>query len=148
MNAVMAPKVKLRSLKDRIRYTVIFETILLTMLVPAGMIFYDRDILDIGLLGVVLVVKAMVLNIIYNWIFDRLEARTGRVASDRPHKLRIIHAIGFEVTLAITSIPIYTWWLKITVLEAILIDVVVTTFIVGYTYIFTLVYDVVFPIKT
>ena len=148
MNAVMAPKVKLRSLKDRIRYTVIFETILLTMLVPAGMIFYDRDILDIGLLGVVLVVKAMVLNIIYNWVFDRLEARTGRVASDRPHKLRIIHAIGFEVTLAITSIPIYTWWLKITVLEAILIDVVVTTFIVGYTYIFTLVYDVVFPIKT
>lgn len=148
MNVVMAQKVKLRSLKDRIRYTVIFETVLLTMLVPAGMIFYDRDILDIGLLGVVLVVKAMVLNIIYNWVFDRLEARTGRVASDRPHKLRIIHAIGFEVTLAITSIPIYTWWLKITVLEAILIDVVVTTFIVGYTYIFTLVYDLVFPIKT
>ena len=148
MNVVMAQKVKLRSLKDRIRYTVIFETVLLTMLVPAGMIFYDRDILDIGLLGVVLVVKAMVLNIIYNWVFDRLEARTGRVASDRPHKLRIIHAIGVEVTLAITSIPIYTWWLKITVLEAILIDVVVTTFIVGYTYIFTLVYDLVFPIKT
>ena len=144
----MAQNVKLRSLKDRIRYTVIFETILLTMIVPAGMIFYDRGIWDIGLLGVILVIKAMVLNIIYNWIFDRIEARTGRVASDRPHKWRVVHAIGFEVTLAITSIPIYTWWLNITVLEAILIDLVVTTFIVGYTYVYTLVYDFVFPIKT
>ena len=144
----MAQNVKLRSLKDRIRYTVIFETILLTMIVPAGMIFYGRGIWDIGLLGVVLVMKAMILNIIYNWIFDRIEARTGRVASNRPHKWRVVHAIGFEVTLAITSIPIYTWWLNITVLEAILIDLVVTTFIVGYTYVYTLVYDFVFPIKT
>ncbi len=53
----MAQKVKLHSLKDRIRYTVIFETILLTMIVPAGMIFYDRGIWDIGLLGVVLVIS-------------------------------------------------------------------------------------------
>lgn len=144
----MAQNVKLRSLKDRIRYTVIFETILLTMIVPAGMIFYDRGIWDIGLLGVVLVIKAMIFNIIYNYIFDRIEARTGRVANDRPHKWRVVHAIGFEVTLAITSIPIYTWWLNITVLEAIIIDLVVTTFIVGYTYVYTLVYDFVFPIKT
>ena len=143
----MANKVKLRPLTDRIRYTVIFEMILLIMLVPAGMAFYDKDFFDIGLLGVILVLKAMIINVIYNWIFDRIEARTGRVASDRPHKLRVVHAVGFEITLMITSIPIYTWWLQITILEAILIDVVVTTFIIGYTYIYTLVYDAVFPIE-
>lgn len=147
INTAMATQVKLRSLKDRIRYTVIFETILLIMLVPAGMAFYDRAFFDIGLLGVILVLKAMIINVIYNWVFDRIEARTGRVASDRPHKLRVVHAIGFEVTLAITSIPIYTWWLHITVLEAILIDVVVTTFIVGYTYVYTLAYDFIFPVR-
>ncbi len=91
----MDTQVKLRRLKDRIRYTVIFESILLIMLVPAGMAFYGRAFFDIGLLGVILVLKAMIINVIYNWVFDRIDAQTGRVASDRPHKLRVVHAIGF-----------------------------------------------------
>jgi len=59
---------------------------------------------------------------------------------------RIIHSIGFEVSLTLTSLPIYTWWLNIGLLDALMADIVVTTFVVGYTYLFTLAYDKIFPV--
>ena len=42
--------------------------------------------------------------------------------------------------------PIYMWWLGLTILEAVAMDLVVTSFVVVYTYIFTLGYDRVFPV--
>ena len=57
-----------------------------------------------------------------------------------------MHALGFEVSLMTTSLPIYMWWLDIGPVEALMADMVVTTFIVGYTYLFTLAYDRHFPV--
>lgn len=143
---IMTDTAILRSGRDRLRYTITFELLLMTMLIPAGMAFFDKSVMDIGLLGAILSSKAMVLNLIYNWGFDRIDARSGRIASERSHKGRILHAIGFEASLTLTSLPIYMLWLKIGVVEALAADVVVTTFVVAYTYVFTLAYDKAFPI--
>lgn len=144
----MSDKVTLRTGKDRLRYTISFELLLMAFLVPVGAAFFDKPVAEIGALGVVLAVKAMALNLIYNWAFDRIDARAGRVASQRSHVGRILHAIGFEVSLVITSLPIYAWWLGIGLLEALMTDIVVTSFVVAYTYFFTLAYDRLFPLET
>ncbi len=136
----------LRSGKDRVRYTIAFEASLMAILVPVGALFFDKGLIDIGLLGAVLVVKAMLIGLLYNCMFDWFEAKTGRVSSDRSPLQRIVHAIGFELTLVTTSLPILCWWLKLSVLEALTIDLVVTSFVVAYTYIFTLAYDRLFPV--
>ncbi|UXX84031.1 PACE efflux transporter [Roseovarius pelagicus] len=139
-------KAILRSGRDRLRYTVIFELLLMAMLIPAGAVFFDKPMMDIGVLGAMLSVKAMLLNLVYNWAFDQLDARAGRVSSARSHWGRILHALGFEVSLTITSLPIYVLWLQVSVVDALMADIVITSFVVGYTYVFTLIYDKAFPL--
>lgn len=142
----MANNTALRSGRERVQYTVAFEVILMVILVPAGALLLDKSIAEVGVLGVILVLKAMVMGLIYNWVFDRFDAKSGRVASDRSTMGRILHAVGFEMSLLITSIPIYMWWFDFSMLQAISTDIVVTTFVVGYTYVFSLVYDRKFPV--
>lgn len=142
----MSKNVKLRSGKDRLRYTILFEAVLFAMLIPAGAIFFGKDLADIGVLGAFLLVKAVLLGLLYNWVFDKVDASRGRVSSDRRLVGRIVHAVGFELTLLITSVPIYCWWLDITVVAAVMVDLVVTSLVVAYTYLFTLAYDRLFPV--
>lgn len=143
----MQEKTVLRSGRDRLRYTFTFEVTLMAMLIPVGAFFFDASLAEIGLLGIILSSKAMVLNLAYNWVFDRMDARAGRISSERSHFGRILHALGFEATLLVTSIPIIMFWLKLGFTEALAADIVVISFVVVYTYIFTLVYDRAFPLR-
>lgn len=143
----MSQPVALRSGRDRLRYTILFELTLMSLLIPAGAIFFDKGLGEIGLLGLVLMLKAVLLGLVYNLIFDLLYAKTGRVSSDRRPLGRVFHALGYELTLVTTSLPIYMWWLGLTLLEALAADLIVTSFVVAYTFLFTLAYDRVFPVK-
>jgi len=143
----MSNTAALRSGKDRLRYSITFEVSLMVFLIPAGAAFFDKNLLDIGLLGLVLSLKALLVSLLFNLVFDRLDARRGRVSSDREPLGRLLHAVGFELSLLVTSLPIYTWWLGLTIFEAIATDLVVTSFVVAYTYIFTLGYDRAFPVR-
>ncbi|MEX0303617.1 MAG: PACE efflux transporter [Leisingera sp.] len=136
----------MRTAKDRLRYTISFEIFLMAILVPVGAAFFDKPLSDIGLLGAFLSVKAMLLNLLYNWIFDKADAKAGRVSSDRSALGRLLHATGFEATLLITSLPVYIWWLGLSLLQALATDLTVTSFVVFYTYGFTLAYDRLFPV--
>ncbi|KIC21588.1 hypothetical protein RA20_04145 [Leisingera sp. ANG-Vp] len=136
----------MRTAKDRLRYTISFEIFLMAILVPVGAAFFDKPLSDIGLLGAFLSVKAMLLNLLYNWIFDKADAKAGRVSSDRSTLGRLLHATGFEATLLITSLPVYIWWLGLSLWQALATDLTVTSFVVLYTYGFTLAYDRLFPV--
>ncbi|MFY0308791.1 PACE efflux transporter [Leisingera sp. D0M16] len=142
----MAGKVAMRTARDRLRYTISFELLLMAVLVPVGAAFFDKPLSDIGLLGAFLSVKAMLLNLAYNWIFDKADARAGRISSERSPLGRLLHATGFEATLLITSLPVYVWWLNLGLLQALATDLTVTSFVVVYTYGFTLAYDRLFPV--
>jgi len=105
-----------------------------------------KTVVDIGLLGLVLSLKAVLVSLLFNWVFDQLDARRGFVSSNRTPLGRIVHALGFDLTLLLTSLPIYTWWLGLTIFEALATDLVVTSFVVVFTYVFTLGYDRMFPV--
>ena len=142
----MSKAVTLRSGKDRLRYSIAFEASLMALLIPAGAAFFEKSLASMGLLGLVLTLKAVLVSLAYNLAFDRVDARKGRVSSDRTPFGRILHAVGFELTLVVTSLPIYIWWLDLTLVEALMADLVVTSFVVAYTYLFTLGYDRAFPV--
>lgn len=142
----MGNTVLLRSGKDRIRYTLLFESSLMALIVPVGAYFFDSSFVNIGLLMAILSVNAMIWNLIYNWAFDLVEARQGRVSSERTWRRRILHAAGFEFLLTLMSLPINAFWLNISPLEALSVNIAVTSFVVVYTYVFTLAYDLAFPL--
>lgn len=143
----MSSNVATRTPLDRLRYSISFEISLMALLVPAGSLVFDRHFADVGLLSLVLAIQAMLLNVFYNWAFDQVDARNGRVSSDRGTFGRVIHAIGFEVTLMAGALPILMWWLNLGFLTALATDIAVATLVVFFTYFFTLGYDRLFPVR-
>lgn len=142
----MSNTVPTRTGKDRLRYSVGLEIAIMTFLIPAGAAFFEKSLTEIGLLGLVLSLKAVLISLIYNAIVDHLGAKMGRVSSERMLIGRVLHAVGYELSLLITSLPIYTLWLGLTLFEAVAADLVVTSFVVVLTYFFTLGYDRAFPV--
>ncbi|MFT5722773.1 MAG: putative membrane protein [Motiliproteus sp.] len=142
----MQAEVVVRGKWDRIRYVLMFEALLIASLAPVLAWILERDSLDIGLMAIILSLKAMVLNLIYNYGFDRMDVRRGRVPTDRSWKGRMFHALGLELVLTFTSLPIVMWWLELSLWQALMIDISLMCVVVLYTLVFTRVYDQVFPI--
>jgi uncharacterized membrane protein len=142
----MEKVINIRTGKERLKFSCVFELILIGLLAPMGAFVLDKQILDVGVLAIVLSLKAMLFNLVYNWFFDRFDVRAGRVPTERNVPRRILHAVGFEVGLMITSLPIVIWWLGLSILQALAMDLVVTSFVVVYTLVFSWSYDRLYPV--
>ena len=142
----MSNPIVLRTARDRLRYAILFELLLVGLLATLGTLVLNRHIVDVGLLAALLSVKAMLLNVVYNWLFDKMDVRARRVPTERSWQWRAVHAIGFESVLIITSLPIVTWWLGLTILQALAMEAVVMSVVVAYTFLFGWGYDRVFPV--
>ena len=143
----MEKKIVVRTGRDRLRYSLLFELLLIAILAPLGALVFERHVLDVGLLSIVLCLKAMLVNLIYNWLFDMWDVRSGRIPTERSLVGRIAHAVGFECVLVLTSLPIVIWWLGLTLLQALIMDFAVTGIIVAYTIVFGWCYDRLFPVQ-
>ena len=142
----MEKVINVRTGKERLKFSCLFELTLIAILAPMGALVLEKQILDVGVLALVLSLKAMLFNLLYNWIFDLVDVRAGRIPTQRNVPRRILHAVGFEVGLMITSLPIVVWWLGLSILQALIMDLVVTSFVVVYTFAFTWSYDRLYPV--
>lgn len=85
---------------------------------------------------------------VYNTVFDLVEHRlTGRVASDRPHRLRTLHAVGLEGTAVLLTWPVIYAMTDLSWGEALLADLGLTATYMVYGYAFHWVYDRLRPVK-
>jgi uncharacterized membrane protein len=89
-----------------------------------------------------LAVACMLWSPLHNTVFDLIDWRlSGRLASDRPHRWRLVHALTHEATSAAVTVPIlvvlggHGW------AEALLVDLTLTAAYAGYAYVFHLIYD-------
>jgi uncharacterized membrane protein len=142
----MATDIVMRTGLDRLRYAVLFEGILVVALSFTMVLMFDRSLLDMGALSVVLSLIALIINFIYNYAYDTVDVRHGRVPTERSRGGRIVHAVGFEFTLVLVNLPVIMWWMQWGWWQAVVFDVVAMAAVVVYTYFFTLAYDRVFPI--
>jgi len=140
------PQIVTRSGWDRIRYAVIFEALLILGFGAALSGLSDSNIFRTGALAVVLSLIAMIVSVFYNYLFDSVDVRSGRVPTERALAGRIIHAVGFEFLLVLTSLPIIMWWMSWSFWQALSFDLVAMACVIIYTFLFTLAYDRVFPI--
>lgn len=142
----MPTDIVIRTGLDRLRYALLFEGILVVLFTTAMVLLFDRGLLFMGGLSVVLSLVALATNFIYNYIVDGIDVRHGRIPTERSRMGRILHAVGFEFTLVIVSVPIIVWWMTWGWWQAIVFDAIAMAAIVIYTYFFTLVYDRIFPV--
>lgn len=127
-----------RSVKERIFHACTFEffAIVFTMLI--GIFLLNKPIEAMGVLSVLISVTALLLNIVFNWLFDRFFPF---VNGDRPVKIRMLHAIGFEGTLVLFTVPMIAFFLKVSFVEAFMIEIGLLVFFLFYTYIYNWCYD-------
>lgn len=142
----MATDIVIRTGLDRLRYALLFEGILVALFAVTTTLIFDRGLLSMGALSVVLSLIALAINFVYNYFFDRFDVRHGRIPTERSRQWRVVHALGFEATLVVINLPVLMWWMDWTFWQALVLDVIAMAGIVIYTYFFTLAYDRVFPI--
>lgn len=141
----MSKQIVIRSGPDRLRYTLLFEMILVSLFSLGLAKVFGRELLDVGGLAVVMSLVAMLVNLIYNFFYDRIDVAAGRIPTERSAVGRLLHAVLFELCLLVMFIPLTMTWLGLSVLEALLMNTVAMGAVVVYTLIFTWAYDRIFP---
>ncbi|QLF68073.1 PACE efflux transporter [Peteryoungia desertarenae] len=135
----------MRTVADRIRHALSFELIGLAMITPLGAWVFSKPLLDIGVVGIGAATLATAWNYLYNLGFDHLMQRF-RGTTLKSLKLRIIHAILFELGLLMVLMPFIAWYLEISLWEAFIMDVAFALFYLVYAFVFNWSYDRIFPL--
>lgn len=124
--------------KRRWVHALSYEVILLVIIALALSYVFEMPMQVTGGLGIAMAVTSVLWNMLFNHYFEKFEAKR---QLHRTFKIRILHAIGFEGGLMLATIPMVAYALEISMLQAILIDLLMTLSILLYTFIFQYCYD-------
>jgi uncharacterized membrane protein len=84
---------------------------------------------------------------LHNSVFDWLDERsTGRTASERPHGLRLVHALSQEVSSTLVTLPLVMWIGHFDFWQALGVEISLTLFYAAYAYVFHIIYDRARPV--
>ncbi len=134
----------MRSTADRIRQAVSFELIGILLVTPLFAWAFDHPMGEMGVLVVLGATAATAWNYLFNLGFDHaLNWRRGDVRKTVP--LRVVHAVLFEVTLLVLLLPLFAWWLDVSLIAALLMEVSFAAFYLVYAFVFTWGYDTLYP---
>ncbi|MEJ5902220.1 PACE efflux transporter [Ochrobactrum teleogrylli] len=137
----------MRSFADRVRHAAMFEIIGLAIFIPCSAIIFDKPVDAMGVIGVISATTATIWNFLFNLGFDRASLRLrGTVHKTMP--IRVAHAILFEAGLIVLLIPFIAWYLGISIIAALMMDVVIVLFYLAYAFVFNIAYDWLFPISS
>lgn len=135
----------MRTPKDRLRHTILFELLLLVICVPFTALILDKPMHTMGMLSLMLSLSAMTWNYLYNVAFDHALLRLNRPLYPRSARLRFFHASLFEVGFMGVSVPMVMWWLDFGFIQAFVYDAAFMVAVPLYAVAFNWTYDVVFP---
>jgi uncharacterized membrane protein len=137
----------LRSLRERALQTVCFEIGGLLIVSPVYAVIFKTPMAESAMLVFVLAVAVMLWSPLYNAVFDLVDLRlSGRVASDRPGGLRVVHALGHEASTLIVTLPLILLLTDLSLAAAIALDLGLSFFYAGYAYVFHILYDRLRPV--
>ena len=126
--------------KRRIVHALSYEIILLVIIAIALSFIFHVPMEVTGILGVAMAVTSVIWNMIFNHFFEKYEKRK---KLKRTVSVRILHAIGFEGGLMLATIPMVAYAMNMTLWQAVLLDLGLTSCILVYTFIFQWCYDMV-----
>lgn len=124
--------------KRRIIHALTYEVILLVIIAVVLSYVFEAPMEVTGTLGIAMAVTSVVWNMVFNHMFEKYERKH---KLKRTVKVRIVHAIGFEGGLMLATIPMIAYLLKLTLLDAIMLDFSLTLCILVYTFIFQWCFD-------
>lgn len=127
-----------KSMSERILHAVSFEVIAIVITAPIGAWMLGRSMVEMGSVAIVLSTIAMLLNVIYNMIFDHFWPLS---KGPRSVGVRVTHAIGFELSFIVVGLPVIAIMLNMTLWNAFMLELGFFAFFLFYTYAFNWVFD-------
>lgn len=132
----------MQGLKRKIVYASLFELIAIGLTSSLLMFGAGHDAGHAGVAAVASSSIAFIWNFVFNYAFEAWEKR--QVTRGRNWKRRLAHATGFEGGLVVLLVPLFAWWLNISLWDALLLDIGLLLFFMVYTYLFSLSFDRIF----
>ena len=132
----------LKPQRRRVVQAVLYEIFATALVAPVLWWLFGRSPLSTLALTLSLSAIALTFNFAFNALFEAWEAR--QPSGDRTWRRRAAHGIGFEIGLGLIVVPVMAWWLDIGLWEALLADIGIMLFFLGYTVVFTWCFDRVF----
>lgn len=126
----------------KMTYAVSFEAIGVAV-ASAGLVLMSEASTQESLsLSIIAATVALVWSFVFNSLFEAWEAR--RAVHGRSFARRAAHALLFEGGLTVIFLPVMAWWLSVGLWEAFLYDAGIIVLFIGYTYVFSWVFDRLF----
>jgi uncharacterized membrane protein len=138
----------LRSARERICQTLAYEAGGLVLAVPLYALFAGRQAQDSLILIMAVAAACMMWSPLHNTAFDWADWRFNRrVASSRPHRLRMVHAISHEASSVVVTVPMIIALGGHSFLGALAVDAGLTLLYACYAYVFHIAYDRLRPVR-
>ncbi|AZE96156.1 putative membrane protein [Pseudomonas orientalis] len=129
-----------KSMTERIFQALGFEGLALLICTPLLVWVTGRPALEMGAVTLGISVLALSWNVMFNSLFDRLKVR---LQLSNGGRTRVLHALLFEGGLIVLAVPLIAALMKISLLEAFILDIGVLLFFLPYTYVYHWAYDVI-----
>ncbi|KPX92778.1 Uncharacterized protein ALO49_04835 [Pseudomonas savastanoi pv. retacarpa] len=127
-----------KTLRERALHASLFEIGGVILVAPLLAWLMNHSLAMMGAMTVMISTIAMLWNMLYNALFDRLRNRYGFAMS---LTTRVLHATGFEAGLILAVVPLAAWWLTISLMEAFWLDIGLLLMFLPYTMLFNWAYD-------
>ncbi len=138
----------LRSLRERAIQTIAFELGGILIATPLYVLTFSAPLDGTLALIASLALAVMLWSPLHNTAFDIIDLHLNdRVASDRPHALRILHAVSHEVTSLVVTVPLLMILGGHSLLNAVAVDFGLTALFAVYAYFFNILYDRLRPVR-
>ncbi|WP_288253651.1 PACE efflux transporter [uncultured Hydrogenophaga sp.] len=132
----------MQGLQRKIVYVSLYELFAIAISSAGLALLSDSGLGHASVAAVAASAIAVVWNLVYNTLFERWEAR--QAVKGRGVARRIAHALGFEAGLVVMLVPLFAWWLGVSLWQAFVLDLGLIVFFLVYTYVFNLGFDRVF----
>ncbi|MBA1204541.1 PACE efflux transporter [Pseudomonas capeferrum] len=136
----------MQGLRRKLVYVTAYELIGLSMSTLGLAYLSDTPAAHTGPLALMITTIAMTWNLIYNTLFEYWESR--QVRRGRSLARRVVHAIGFQLTLVIFLIPLIAWWLGMSLTDAFIVDLAFIILVPCYTFIYNWLFDRIFGLPS
>lgn len=132
----------MQGLKRRVVYITLYEGVAIAVTSLALALVSGQNLGHSSALAIMCSGVALLWNLSFTALFERWEAR--QVVRGRSLRRRIAHAIGFEGGLVVFLVPLFAWWLNVSLWQALVMDIGFMVFFLIYTFVFNWVFDHVF----
>lgn len=132
----------MQGIKRRVVYVALYEAIAIAAATVGLMAMSGQGAVHSGVLSVMASAIAVVWNLAFNATFEFWESR--QLKKGRSVARRVAHAIGFEGGLAAILVPVFAWWLQVSLWQALWMDLGLLLFFLVYTFVFNWTFDRVF----